>query len=268
VNMDDLEVGPKAERYESELASYRLACNAIAGNVALPSERVEHQFECLQDWSLLHPLEDVKSWFDAQRAECEMVVEDLPLNQARGWIIDPETGNVVHESGEFFTVHGIRISQSGSREVGGQGWDQPILEQVGYDGGLLGILRKRFSGVPHYLIEAKAEPGNYQIIQMSPTLQATFSNLKRAHAGRKPRFAEYFEHPEDNEGTVLYRQWLSEDGGRLHNKRNMGMLVEVPEGRSIDTPEGFIWMSMYQIKACLLENAWVNPHIRGIISHL
>ncbi len=257
-----------AELYQSELTGYRSVCEAIAAGVAVPSPRVETQFESLRDWSLMHTLEDVKSWFEQQRNDCPMLVEDLPMNEARGWTIDPQTGNVAHESGEFFTVHGIRISHSGSREVGGQGWDQPILEQVGYDGGLLGILRKRLRGVPHYLIEAKAEPGNYQIIQMSPTLQATFSNLKRAHAGRKPRFAEYFEHPEDNEGSVLYRQWLSEDGGRLHNKRNLGMLVEVPESRQIEVPEGFIWMSMYQIKACLLENAWVNPHIRGIISHL
>ena len=256
-----------ADEYERGLSAYRSAVEdlSLATTAAL---RLEHQFECLRDWSLFHTLAEIKAWFDHQRAECAMRVEDIPLNAAEGWSTDPATGNIAHHSGEFFTVHGIRVSSSTSREVGGQGWDQPILEQVGYDGGLLGILRKRFAGVPHYLIEAKAEPGNYEIIQMSPTLQATFSNLKRAHEGRKPAFAEYFERPEEQDGTVLYRQWLSEDGGRLHNKRNMGMLVEIPEARDIETPNGFVWMSMYQIKACLMENAWVNPHVRGIIAHL
>jgi oxidase EvaA len=197
-----------------------------------------------------------------------MRVEDISLRETRGWIIDPETGNVSHESGEFFSVHGIRVTETTSREVGARGWDQPILEQIGYDGGLLGILRNRFSGIPHYLLEAKAEPGNYEVVQLSPTLQATFSNLKRAHRGQKPRFAQYFEEPEANQGTVLYRQWLSEDGGRLHKKRNMGMLVEVPEGHDLEVPPGFIWASMFQIKALLNENALVNPHIRGIIAHL
>jgi oxidase EvaA len=122
--------------------------------------------------------------------------------------------------------------------------------------------------VPHYLIEAKAEPGNYEIVQMSPSPQATFSNLRRAQGGRKPRFAGVFEDPESVGATVLYGQWLSENGGRLHKKRNFGMLVEVPDTYDPEATEDFIWMSMYQIKACLHENAWVNPHIRSIIAHL
>jgi oxidase EvaA len=46
------------------------------------------------------------------------------------------------------------------------------------------------------------------------------------------------------------------------------MLVEVREGTPLDIPQSFRWLSMWQIKECLNENAWVNPHIRGIIAHL
>lgn len=257
--------GTRADDYRVGLAEYRSVLERL-GYEPDPI-RSEHHYECLQDWSLFHSLEWVREWFLRRRAATTMSAVDIPLREARGWSIDPETGDVEHESGEFFSVHGVRVTETSTREVGG-GWDQPILEQVGYDGGLLGIIRKRFDGVPHYLIEAKAEPGNYEIVQMSPSLQATFSNLKRAHRGRKPRFAEIFEEPDSVGGTVVYAQWLSEDGGRLHNKRNFGMLVEVPESFDPQLPDDFIWMSMYQIKACLHENAWVNPHIRGIIAHL
>lgn len=255
-----------ADEYASGLANYRAFVADLGLDPATP--RAEHQFECLRDWSLHHTLPEVEVWFEAERRACAMTVTDIPLNKTAGWLIDPETGDVCHESGEFFTVHGLRVGLSETREVGSRGWDQPILEQVGYDGGLLGILRQRFDGVPHYLIEAKAEPGNYELVQMSPTLQATFSNLKRAHGGRKPRFAEVFEEPDSVGGKVLYAQWLSEDGGRLHKKRNFGMLVEVPPGYVPEPPDHFIWMSMHQIKACLHQDAWVNPHIRGIIAHL
>ena len=229
--------------------------------------RAEVHVESMRDWSQVGTIEEAKAWFVEQRESCPMVVVDIALNEVGGWSIDQETGNVSRDAGGFFTVHGVRVTQSAGREVG-QGWDQPILTQVGYDGGLLGILRKRISGVPHYLIEAKAEPGNYEKVQLSPTLQATFSNLARAHAGRKPRFAEYFEDPESHGGRVLYSRWLSEDGGRLHLKRNRGMLVEVAEQTAIGSPDSFRWMSMWQIKDCLMEDAWVNPHIRGIIAHL
>ena len=258
----------RAVAYAAGLEKFRQSIGSLGVAVTAEPNRIEHHFECLRDWSLFHTLDEVRDWFLDQRRACRMKVEDIPLRETRGWTIDSETGDVSHESREFFSVHGVRVTETTSREVGAKGWDQPILEQIGYDGGLLGILRKRFAGVPHYLIEAKAEPGNYELVQLSPTLQATFSNLKRAHKGQKPRFANYFEEPEENQGSILYRQWLSEDGGRLHKKRNMGMLVEVPEGHEVEVPEGFIWASMFQIKALLNENAFVNPHIRGIIAHL
>lgn len=254
------------EDYSSGLANYRQWLEGSGHDMGLA--RSEHQFECMRDWSLFHDLDEVRTWFLDRRTATSMSIANIPMREVRGWLTDPVTGNIAHESGDFFTVHGLRVSQSSTREVGPQGWDQPILEQVGYDGGLLGIIRKRFGGIPHYLIEAKAEPGNYELVQMSPSLQATFANLRKAHGGTKPRFAELFESPESADATVLYDQWLSEDGGRLHNKRNRGMLVEVNDSYNLETTEDFTWMSMFQIKACLHENAWVNPHIRGIIAHL
>jgi oxidase EvaA len=255
-----------AHRYRKGLRAYEEAI--ASGGFEVSSLRTEHQFECLHDWSLFHSLGEVEDWFRSQRDSCSMTVSDIPLNAAIGWTLDPLTGNISHVSEDFFTVHAIRVADTSMREVGSKGWDQPILEQVGYDGGLLGLLRKRFDGIPHYLLEAKAEPGNYELVQMSPTLQATFSNLRRSHGGRRPAFADLFEDAESVGGTVLYRQWLSEDGGRLHKKRNLGMLVEVPDGHTVPVAEGFILVSMYQNKAMLLQNAWVNPHVRGIIAHL
>jgi len=260
--------GPTSQGYRDALAAYCAAVRALAAGQDTGPLRLEVQFECLRDWSQLHSLAEVRAWFLEQREACTMSTEDIPLTECRGWYLDSATGWLRHESGEFFFVQGLRVRQTETREIGEQGWDQPILTQVGYDGGILGILRKRFNAVPHYLIEAKAEPGNFERVQLSPTVQATFSNLRRAHGGRKPRFAQYFEEPERVGATVLYRQWLSEDGGRLHRKRNLGMLVEVPEESHIDLPATFIWMSMWQIKACLHENAWVNPHVRAIIAHL
>lgn len=258
----------RPEDYRNGLDAYRAAVQALPAARDTAEARLEAQFESLRDWSLFHDINAVRAWFKGQRAACTMSVEDIPLTECAGWHRNPDNGWIEKDDGEFFYVQGVRIRQSADREVGAGGWDQPILTQVGYDGGIVGILRKRFDGVPHYLIDAKAEPGNYEVVQMSPTLQATFSNLKRAHGGRKPAFAEYFETPEEVGATVLFRQWLSEDGGRLHKKRNLGMLVEVPEDAEVEAGPTFLWMSLWQIKECLQENAWVNPHIRGVISPL
>ena len=229
--------------------------------------RIEVQFESLKDRSLVGNVDDFSRWFETQQDTCEMTITDIPLSECKGWSTDNNSGWVSHESGEFFVVQGVRVGFSKNREVVG-GWDQPMVTQVGYQGGLLGLLRKRIDGVPHYLVEAKAEPGNPDKVQISPTLQATFSNLKQAHGGSKPRFSQYFEMPEKMGAKILFSQWMSEDGGRLHLKRNKGMLVEISEMNELTIPGNFYWASLYQLKALIKLNSWVNPHIRGIISSL
>ena len=256
-----------ARKYAEEFSKYQSLVSQFSKEGIYPHS-IECSFETLNDWSGFHNLLQVKSWFIGKRSSCDMEIEDIPLNEVKGWCTDQKTGNVYHESKDFFVVHGVRVTTS-SRETD-VGWDQPILEQVGLDGGILGLIRKRFKGVPHYLCEAKVEPGNYGKVQISPSLQATHANLKKAHAGRRPYFADYFESPENfNNFNVLYEAWLAEDGGRLHLKRNKGILLEIPEDFKLDLPnDNFAWLSLYQIKALMLEDAWINPHIRGILAHV
>ena len=251
--------------YLQELTAYKNFIESIEPDC--DELRIEAQFECLKDRSLIGSISCFSSWFQSQQETCGMTIKDISLSECQGWSIDDNTGWISHESGEFFVVQGVRVGFSKNREVVG-GWDQPMVTQVGFNGGLLGLLRKRINDVPHYLVEAKAEPGNPDKVQISPTLQATFSNLKQAHGGNKPRFSEYFESPDKMNARILFSQWMSEDGGRLHLKRNKGMLVEIAETDDVATPDNFYWASLYQLKELIKSNSWVNPHIRGIISHL
>jgi oxidase EvaA len=229
--------------------------------------RLEFVFESLSDECLFGDVDQTREWYQRMVAENTMSFEPIALADCRQWSMCPETGSMVHDSGEFFRVDGIRIQTSPTREVVG-GWDQPILTQIGYDGGILGLMRKRFSGVPHYLVEAKAEPGNYNVVQITTTIQATFSNLKRAHQGKSTPYSEFFTDTHNNGASIIFSIWMSEDGGRLLNKRNLTMLIEVPE--HLDVPlinSSYRWVSLYQIKnLLLLEEAIVAPHIRGVLS--
>lgn len=253
--------------YKQKLENYSQFVKEYSENDTYP-HTIECSFEALSDWSVFSTLEEVKLWFELKKASCKMIVEDIPMNQVNGWFIDDKTGNIHHKSKDFFTIHGVRVTTK-TRE-NAFGWDQPILEQVGYDGGLLGIIRKRFEGIPHYLCEAKEEPGNYGKVQISPTLQATFANLNQSHGGRKPHFSDLFINKDSNTAVkVLFDSWLAEDGGRLHLKRNRGTLIEVDEQYNITLPnDNFIWLSLYQIKQLIKEDAWINPHVRGIIAHV
>lgn len=233
----------------------------------IDDSNIEFQFERIFNHSDNDELESILNWYKEQCDQSAMKIEEIPLNQCRDWTLDESTGSLVHSSGEFFKVNGIRVSNTADREVT-SGWDQPILTQEGYDGGILGLLRQRVSDVPYYLVEAKSEPGNFNIVQISTTVQATFSNLKRAHNGNKTPFSEYFLNTDKMNGKIIFDSWMSEDGGRLFNKRNHSMIVEVPSDLEIELPSRrYRWVTLHQlVKLVSTQNAIVAPHIRGILA--
>lgn len=225
-------------------------------------DRLDHFFACIEKKPDSARIQDLLQWFEEKKRECGMEVEVIKIKEIDKWGVGPETGFIAHESGEFFRVIGIRVRNSDLREQAE--WCQPIIYQK--EMGILGIICKNINGVRHYLLQAKAEPGNIGKVQISPTLQATVSNLRRAHGGKKPLFAEYFETP--REGTVIYATYQTEDGGRLHLKTNLNMIVEVGEDEFTEVPENFRWFTMWEIKQLLKYENTVNLHIRSIISPL
>lgn len=228
--------------------------------------RLEVSVEQLRDWNLFNTLEEILEWYQDQARKSDMEVRKKPLADLNGWEADPESGDLHHNSGGFFSVIGLRVDST-EREVKSGHWEQPILKEANDDAGILGLLRKRFRGIPHYLVQAKEEPGNYNLTQLSPTLQATFSNLDQDHQGRRPYFADLFEdHQQNADTSVLRANWVTEDGGRLYRKRNYAMLMEVDERHEISLPDNFRWISLYQIKHLLRTRSCVNPHIRSILS--
>ena len=110
-----------------------------------------------------------------KREESDMIVEEIDVKNLEKWNIGIESGNISHDSKEFFEIIGVKVSNTFDREVGKKGWTQPMIAKN--PGGILGILMKKINGIPHYLLQAKAEPGNIGKLQLSPTLQATTSNL-------------------------------------------------------------------------------------------
>jgi oxidase EvaA len=215
----------------------------------------------LGDRSSFYELDELRAWIDGIRARSEVTLARKDVNKLDGWSVDPDTGVISHRSGEFFSIIGVETTNA-SREV--SGWDQPFVYQR--EMGVLGIIRSTFDGVHHYLLHAKFEPGNTLLYQISPTLQATYSNLKTAHGGRVPRFSEFFV--DAPEGSVIYRQWLAEDGGRFFEKSNLNMLVQVDPSALPELPEDFRWFTLSQIKKLLLEDNYINPHVRSILCHL
>ena len=146
----------------------------------------------------LNSLKKIKKWYKNIIKKSNTKVIKINLSECRDWQMN--TKNIKHKTNKFFKVEGIRVIKSYNREVS-SGWDQPILTEPNFKGGILGLLRKEINGAPHYLINAKFEPGNYKLIQLSPTLQSTFSNISRAHKGVETRLLKYFTNPNKNKSN-------------------------------------------------------------------
>jgi dTDP-4-dehydro-6-deoxy-alpha-D-glucopyranose 2,3-dehydratase len=226
--------------------------------------RINTMIESIRDDNQINTLDYVIKWFNKKREESDMSVQEIGINDLDKWNVSSTTGNISHESKGFFEIIGVKVSNTFDREVGKKGWTQPMI--ANNPGGVLGLLMKKFNGIPHYLLQAKSEPGNIGKLQLSPTLQATTSNLLKAHGGTQPLFAKYF----DEKGNVntTYAKWQSEDGGRFHLKSNYNMIVEMNEDEELLIPDYFIWVTLFQIKQLLKIENFVGPHIRGIISYL
>ena len=227
--------------------------------------RINTMIESIRDDdNQINTLDYVINWFNKKREESDMTVQEIGINDLDKWNVSSTTGNISHESKGFFEIIGVKVSNTFDREVGKKGWTQPMI--ANNPGGILGLLMKKFNGIPHYLVQAKAEPGNIGKLQLSPTLQATTSNLLKAHGGTQPLFAKYFD--EEENPNIVYAKWQSEDGGRFHLKSNYNMIVEVNEDEELTIPDYFIWVTLFQIKQLLKIENFVGPHIRGIISYL
>ncbi|UNT00813.1 NDP-hexose 2,3-dehydratase family protein [Streptomyces tubbatahanensis] len=203
------------------------------------------------------PVKETLRWLAARRAAHTFEVERVPFAQLHGWSFRADTGDLGHASGRFFTVQGHRVhSDYGPIPR----WEQPIINQP--EVGVLGFLVKEIDGVVQCLMQAKMEPGNANVVQLSPTVQATRSNYSRVHGGAAVRYLEYFTDP--GRSTVLVDVLQSEQGSWFLGKRNRNIVVEV-QG-DVEVHEDYRWMPVGTVLELLHSDNAVNMDARTVLS--
>ncbi|WP_045739880.1 NDP-hexose 2,3-dehydratase family protein [Actinoplanes rectilineatus] len=201
---------------------------------------------------------DFPDWLAGRARAHRFRVDRIALDDLDGWSFAPGTGNLVHRTGRFFSVEGLSVRLG--EDTGG--WQQPIIRQP--EVGILGILAKEFDGVLHFLLQAKMEPGNRNLLQLSPTVQATFSNYTGVHRGAGVRYLEHFAGPD--RGRVLTDVLQSEHGAWFYRKFNRNMLVEATG--EVAPHEDFCWLTLGQIGELLRADNVVNMDSRTVIACL
>lgn len=203
--------------------------------------------------------EAVHSWINERRTSVEVNVDQMSLSKMNKWHFDEKSGFIRHESGKFYSIEGITVETNfGIKSK----WDQPIINQP--EIGFLGILCKEIDGVLHFLMQTKIEPGNINIVQISPTLQATRSNYTRIHQGKAPLYLEYFNGEKPVE--ILIDQFQSEQGARFLKKRNRNIIIEIDKDEPIPVYDNFCWITLRQLKSLMKVDNLINMDTRTVIS--
>lgn len=212
----------------------------------------------VKDKDKLYDFKDFMVWFDSKKDENHFNVERIPFHKLDNWSFDSEKTCIKHSSGKFFSIEGISVHQ----KLGtiNQYWEQPIINQP--EIGILGIITKVFNNTRYFLMQAKMEPGNVNLLQLSPTVQATKSNYTKVHKGKLPLYLEYFI--KGTKAKVLIDQLQPEQGGRFIKKRNRNMIVEITD--EIEVHPDFFWLTLTDIKKLLLIDDFVNMDARSVIS--
>lgn len=200
---------------------------------------------------------EFRTWLAERRASNEYEVTTTSLEGLAGWHAEAGSGDLVHRSGKFFALRGIRV-RTNRRPLGS--WSQPIIVQP--EIGLLGIAVTVWRGEVYCLMQAKMEPGNINLIQLSPTVQATRSNYTQVHGGSAVPYLEYFMRPRP--AVTVYDALQSEQGSWFLNKRNRNVIVRLPT--MIGTEDDFCWLSLDQIAELLTEPNLVNMDTRTVLS--
>ncbi|WP_290567869.1 NDP-hexose 2,3-dehydratase family protein [Leeuwenhoekiella sp. UBA6783] len=220
-------------------------------------KELEFLRSALQSDSEIFSNEQFLEWIKQKNQDVTVNITEVPFKELRKWQVEAHTGNLVHETGKFFSIEGIQVETDFGNV---KSWTQPIINQP--EIGFLGIIVKKINGVLHFLMQAKIEPGNINVVQLSPTLQATKSNYSQVHKGKKPLYLEYFNG--EKEVEVIVDQLQSEQGARFLKKRNRNIIVEISE--DIQLYDNFCWVTLGQIKEFIKCDNIVNMDTRTVIS--
>lgn len=201
---------------------------------------------------------DHLSWLTNLKAKYDLFVNFCPVNEMPGW--KKTDKEIVRDDEKYFKIIGVNVTIS-NREVAT--WCQPLVKPM--QDGLCAFIIKEINGVYHFLVQAKLECGNFDVMELAPTVQCLTGNVPEDPKFR-PEFYDYIMNaPKER---VLIDALQSEEGGRFYHEQNRNMLVVADDNFPLELPERYTWMTLRQIYNFLRFNNYLNIQARSIISAL
>ena len=208
-----------------------------------------------QDQRTEYSFEKLISWLTQQKVQYNLNVKEIPLKELKNWVITKRS--IYHELKQYFKVIAVDV-EIANREV--RRWSQPLIQPA--QEGICAFVIKKIHGAYHFAVQAKLECGNFDILELAPTVQCLTGNYKASYE-KVPFLKTVAEASSDQ---ILFDTYQSEEGGRFFREQNRNLIVELDEHEELTLPSNFIWMSLYQLKVFIQFNNFLNIQARSLIS--
>jgi oxidase EvaA len=187
----------------------------------------------------------------------ELDVKKIPLLSIKDWVFEPN--QIRHAQNKYFKVIAARVEIE-NREV--TSWTQPMIEPA--QEGICAFICKNINGIIHFIVQAKLEAGNFDIIELAPTVQCLTGNYNTALSYEQLPFLNYvLSVPKEQ---IVFDTLQSEEGGRFYKEQNRNVLILADESFDNDLPENYIWMSLNQLLTFIKFNNYLNIQARSLIA--
>jgi oxidase EvaA len=174
-------------------------------------------------------IEQVTHWLQEYKKNLEYVHEEISFSDSDQWYWDGAGCALRHKTGKFYSIAGFSKGLE----------KRPMIDQP--EVGTQGFVIYKEAGEVYILAQARTEPGNLNIVELGPSIQATWSNYSRAHKGRKTIFLDLFH--DENAPNRMADCVLPELGTYFFRKYNRNVIVEVKDPAGFES-ERFKWISL------------------------
>ena len=204
----------------------------------------------------LYTFDEIISYLTNIKSTCDLKVKKVNLNNLRDWMADDM--KIYHKDYKHFEVIALNI-EIANREV--VKWSQPMIKPI--HEGICAIVSKKINNTLHFVVQAKIESGNMDIVELAPTVQVLTGDYRKAEKGKFPFLDVVLETPKEK---IIFNALQSEEGGRFYKDQNRYMMVLVDEDFSEELPNNYIWMTLNQLQKFLKFNNYLNIQLRSLIS--
>ncbi len=201
--------------------------------------------------------EDTMFWLAELKTKYSIKSRLMPLKKVSQWNINDQ--EIIRDDNLYFRIVAAQVTIA-NREVAS--WCQPLVQPMQH--GICALIIKIFeNGIANFLVQAKLECGNLDIIELAPTVQCLTGDYRSG----KPYFLDYILNaPKEN---IIFDCNQSEEGGRFYREQNRNILVIADKNfPDQDLPENYRWMTLWQLREMLKFNNYINIQLRSLLATL